>query len=503
MTRLYLAAGVAAMALAAPAASAPGGHGAGMQVQRAERPQKVQRAAPVQRVEAARAMRAERAPQRVQRMATFQAQRIERAAARPTRVERVAQAQVQRSARVERAQARRTERLQAAQAPRTQRVQQVQSQRVARIQQVQAQRTERMQQVQTQRTERMQQLQANRALRVENAQGNRGVGYGVGGCPPGLATKGCMPPGLAAQQGLTTLRANRVAAAQSLLAQRSALALQRLDNTRALAPLPLALAAAATPVMPVGQVVQYIGQPVSALSSLNLSPVPSALSYLYPTTPQYYYQYGNGYMYQVDRTSNLIAALLPLLGGGYMPGQYLPSSYMSSYVPDAYGLNSFYPASYGSGYGYGYDNLCNRYGNGVVYQVDCYTGLVQNVVPVYASGYGVGQMLPSSYDYYNLPYQYRSLYPASSSSGYWYAPGAIYQYDPSSSLITSVAALLAPGLTVGQTLPMGYSAYNVPYAYRTQYADTADAWYRYNNGYIYRVDPATQLVSAIVASILT
>ena len=36
--------------------------------------------------------------------------------------------------------------------------------------------------------------------------------------------------------------------------------------------------------------------------------------------------------------SNLIAALLPLLAGGYMPGSYLPSSYMSSYVPDYYGL---------------------------------------------------------------------------------------------------------------------------------------------------------------------
>ncbi|MES2120104.1 MAG: hypothetical protein V4513_05950 [Pseudomonadota bacterium] len=349
----------------------------------------------------------------------------------------------------------------------------------------------------------MEQVQANRALRVENAQGNRGRGYGVGGCPPGLATKGCMPPGIAAQQGLTTLRANRVAAAQSRLAQRSALALQRLDNTRALAPVPLALTAAGTPVLPIGRAVQYVGQPLSAARTLGLMAVPSAVSYLYPTTPDYYYQYGNGYMYQVDRTSNLISALLPLLGGGYMPGQYLPSSYMSSYVPNYYGLNSFYPASYGSGYGYGYDNLCNRYANGVVYQVDCYTGLVQNVIPTYASGYGVGQMLPSSYDYYNVPYQYRSMYPASANNGYWYAPGAIYQYDQSSSLITSVAALLSPGLTVGQTLPMGYSAYNVPYSYRTQYVDTANDWYRYNNGYIYRVDPTTQIVSAIVRSILT
>ena len=48
---------------------------------------------------------------------------------------------------------------------------------------------------------------------------------------------------------------------------------------------------------------------------------------------------------------------------------------MSSYVPDYYGLNSFYPASYGRLRlrRYGYDNLCNRYANGVVYQVDCMT----------------------------------------------------------------------------------------------------------------------------------
>ena len=37
----------------------------------------------------------------------------------------------------------------------------------------------------------------------------------------------------------------------------------------------------------------------------------------------------------------------------------------------------------------------------------------------------------------------------------------------------------------------------------TSYYDTPDAWYRYNNGYIYQVDPTTQLVTAIVASILT
>jgi len=52
-------------------------------------------------------------------------------------------------------------------------------------------------------------------------------------------------------------------------------------------------------------------------------------------------------------------------------------------------------------------------------------------------------------------------------------------------------------------LPVGYGMYNVPLAYRSTYFDTPNAWYRYNNGYIYQVDPTTQLVTAIVASLLT
>jgi hypothetical protein len=273
-------------------------------------------------------------------------------------------------------------------------------------------------------------------------------GYGVGGCPPGLESKGCMPPGQAAK---------------------------------------------------------LLGSPISAASRLaSLSAVPLSAQYLYPETNDYYYRYGGDYLYRVDRSSNLIDALLPLaFGGGYYPGSYLPNDYMgSSYFPSSYGFNSFYPASYPSGYG-GYDNLCNRYVNGMIYQVDCFTGMIVDVVPLYANGYGVGQMLPTGYGYYNVPSQYRDMYYDTSDYGYWYAPGAIYQYDSSSSMITSVAALLSPGFTVGQPLPVGYDVYNVPYGYRSTYYDTPAAMYRYNNGNIYQVDPVTQIVTAIVASILT
>jgi hypothetical protein len=250
----------------------------------------------------------------------------------------------------------------------------------------------------------------------------------------------------------------------------------------------------------------FLGQPLNTVSAFTpLAALPASVSYLYPDSNDYYYRYGGGYVYRVERNNNLIDWILPALAGGFLPGQYLPTSYMNSYVPNYYGFNSFYPSSYASnyGYGYGYDNLCNRYANGVIYQVDCYTGMIQDVVPLYASGYGVGQMLPASYGTYNVPYQYRDVYYNTPDYNYWYAPGAIYQVDPSTSLISSVAALLTPGFSIGQPLPAGYGAYNVPYGYRSTYYDTPNAWYRYNNGYIYQVDPTTQLVTAIVASILS
>ena len=249
------------------------------------------------------------------------------------------------------------------------------------------------------------------------------------------------------------------------------------------------------PVVPFNQVQGFVGVPVAQVTQfVGLSPVPATIQYLYPDTPAYYYQYGDGYLYQVDRTTSLIAALIPLLAGGYLPGQYLPQPYMASYVPDYYGLSAFYPD---------YGDICNRYANGVIYKVDCETGYVEDVIPMYAGGYGVGQILPTAYSYYNVPMQYRAMYYDTPDYGYWYAPGAIYQYDQRSSLITSVAALMGPGFTVGRPLPVGYDVYNVPYEYRATYYDTPTAWYRYNNGYIYQVDPATLVVTAIVASLLT
>jgi hypothetical protein len=511
MTRLFLAAGVAALAITAPAAARPGGghgnnndpqayapHGGGGK----QRAQTVERRAPQRQAAAPQRMERLQRMERPQRMAIERQQprmerqqmRVERMAQRPERVNRAQSRMADRQqVRANRAQAqnRMAERQQV-------RANRAQAQnRMAERQQGRANRVEqaqnRMAQRQELRANRMDNRVNARELRAGRMAGvNQGNGYGVGGCPPGLAGKGCMPPGQAAKQGLLTdrmaLRADRIVNADAFRESRLA---ALTDRSRVIAPF---------------QATRFIGQPLSAVSPLiALNSLPAGVSYLYPDTPDYYYQYGGGYLYQVDRGSSLISALLPLLAGGYMPGTYLPSGYMNSYAPSYYGLNSFYPASYGGSYGYGggYDNLCNRYANGVVYRVDCMSGMIVDAIPTYAGGYGVGQMLPSAYSYYNVPSQYRSLYYDTPDYNYWYAPGAIYQYDRGSSLITSVAALLSPGFSVGQQMPLGYSTYNVPYAYRSTYYDTPDAWYRYNNGYIYQVDPTTQLVSAVVASILT
>ena len=258
------------------------------------------------------------------------------------------------------------------------------------------------------------------------------LGYGAGGCPPGLARKnnGCLPPGQAAK---------------------------------------------------------FIGQPLLAASSFGtLGAVPLSLRGLYGDDDDYYYRYGGGYMYRVDRDNDLIDGLLPLFGAALI-GQPLSPYYLNNYNRPSY-YNSFYPNS-------PYD--CYQYGYGYVYETDCASGLVEDVIPTYDYGYGVGQLMPASYGYYNVPYAYRSYFADDDDYYYRYAPGSIYRVDRSTSLVSAVVALLTNGLSVGQPLPVGYSAYNVPMAYRSSYYDTADNWYRYDNGYIYSVDPRTRMVNNV------
>jgi hypothetical protein len=151
------------------------------------------------------------------------------------------------------------------------------------------------------------------------------------------------------------------------------------------------------------------------------------------------------------------------------------------------------------------DRYYYRMGDDYIFRVDRGSNLVDGLFPYGFQDYAyypVGMTYPSDYSYYNVPYQYRSYYPDGGDYLYRYGNGAIYSLDPQTQAVRSIVALLAGDLAVGQRLPAGYGVYNVPLSYRQQYYDTPDAWYRYNDGYIYRVDPTTQLVTAVINALV-
>lgn len=143
----------------------------------------------------------------------------------------------------------------------------------------------------------------------------------------------------------------------------------------------------------------------------------------------------------------------------------------------------------------GYDY---RYRDGYVYRMNP-QGSLLGYMPVLGGALGLGNPWPQQYAYEPVPTYYTRYYGLNQPYDYRYADGAIYGLDPKTQAITQVAALLTgQDFNVGQRMPAGYDVYNVPYAYRGQYADTADRMYRYNDGYVYQVDPTTQLVQAAI-----
>lgn len=176
----------------------------------------------------------------------------------------------------------------------------------------------------------------------------------------------------------------------------------------------------------------------------------------------------------------------------YRVGQVIPASYYSSYnVPVQY--RDFYSDS---------DDYYYRYDQGNIFQVNRGSNLVSGLIPMLGGAFGVGQLLPAGFDAYNLPMQYRNQYVDSSDAFYRYGDDAIYQVDPQTRMIEGVVALLTGDMNVGQLLPAGYDAYNLPLQYRDQYPDSADQMYRYADGNIYGIDPQTQLIETVI-SLLT
>jgi hypothetical protein len=149
-------------------------------------------------------------------------------------------------------------------------------------------------------------------------------------------------------------------------------------------------------------------------------------------------------------------------------------------------------------------NAYYRYGDdNVVYRIDRGSNSIASVIPLLASGLAVGDSLPLGFDSYNLPLAYRDNYVDGSGALYRYDDGAIYQVDPQSRMIEGIVALLGGNpLSVGSPVPAGYDAYNLPPAYRDNYVDDADSLYRYSNGSIFEIDPQTMLVRALVEMIV-
>lgn len=139
-----------------------------------------------------------------------------------------------------------------------------------------------------------------------------------------------------------------------------------------------------------------------------------------------------------------------------------------------------------------------RYDDGYQYRYDR-QGSLLGYLPALGGVLGVGNIWPTQYSFDAPPAYQRDYFGLTQPYDYRYADGALYAVDARTSAIQQVVALLTgQSANVGQRMPPGFDIYNVPYAYRDQYVDSAAAAYRYNDGAIYQLDPTTQVVQAII-----
>ena len=144
------------------------------------------------------------------------------------------------------------------------------------------------------------------------------------------------------------------------------------------------------------------------------------------------------------------------------------------------------------------DEFTYRYEDGYLYRRNN-QGSLLGYMPVLGGALSRGSPWPEQYDYQPVPTYLTDYYGLNNSNDYRYADGTVYGMDPKTQAITQVVALLTgQSPTVGQPMPAGYDIYNVPNAYRAQYPDTTASQYRYNDGYVYQVDPKTRLIQAAI-----
>ncbi|CAN5207343.1 hypothetical protein BH10PSE1_BH10PSE1_23450 [soil metagenome] len=144
------------------------------------------------------------------------------------------------------------------------------------------------------------------------------------------------------------------------------------------------------------------------------------------------------------------------------------------------------------------DEYRYQYREGYLYRLTPQGGLL-GYLPVLGGALWTGNAWPGQYAYEPVPSYVSRYYGLNDRDAYRYADGVLYGVNPQTQAITQVAALLTgQDWTVGQRMPSGYDVYNVPYDYRDRYRDTPQSLYRYNDGYVYQVDPTTQMVQAVI-----
>ena len=166
------------------------------------------------------------------------------------------------------------------------------------------------------------------------------------------------------------------------------------------------------------------------------------------------------------------------------PGQMTQrrDGFASDFLPSLLGLSAASSYFYDDGY-------LLRYGqNGV-----------SSYLPLLGGALSIGNSWPSDYRYGSVPDYYIDYLNLGGRDNHRFADNVVYRVDPETTAIQSVAAILTGNdITVGQPMPAGYDVYNVPTGYRDRYRDGPDARYRYSDGYVYRIDPTTRLVSAAI-----
>ena len=126
-------------------------------------------------------------------------------------------------------------------------------------------------------------------------------------------------------------------------------------------------------------------------------------------------------------------------------------------------------------------------------------GGIAGFLPLLGGALAPGNVWPSAFAPVTLPAYYQDYYGLGPVDSYRLYDDALFNVDPQTQAITSIAALLTgDNFAVGQPLPLGYDVYNVPYSYRDRYADGPDSLYRYSDGYVYQADPTTQLITAAI-----